>query len=376
VHIINFFDEEDLKLTELLISNSIAALKRIQSEKEIRFLSFHDSLTNLYNRAFFEEELKRLDTERSLPLSVIVGDINNLKLVNDTMGHLEGDKLLKNLTKILKKSCRKEDIISRWGGDEFVILLPNLSFLTARKFINRIKANCKNAVKDPVELSIALGAATKVKIEENIKDIIKKAEDMMYGDKKKEHNISRTSIINSFKENLTEGKYEETTRLMIYLSKKLGEIIGLSKDELKKLEYLVLLRDIGKLAIVDNVISMMGKLSINETNSIRKHVEIGSRVVKSFEEMASLSEAILSHHERWDGRGYPRGLKKDKSPLISRILFIVESFTSLIIDGKDKLSAVESIKNQAGSKFDPVLVKEFNKIIMDSLSVETDYKKL
>ncbi|MDP3011638.1 MAG: diguanylate cyclase, partial [Candidatus Hydromicrobium sp.] len=90
---------------------------RKESEKEIKYLSFHDKLTDLYNRAYFEEELKRLNTKRQLPLSIVIGDVNGLKLVNDAFGHMEGDKLLKKIARILKSCCREEDIIARWGGD-------------------------------------------------------------------------------------------------------------------------------------------------------------------------------------------------------------------------------------------------------------------
>lgn len=117
-----YYDSEGNILGLIGVSRDITKSK--QKEEEILYLNYHDVLTGLYNRAFFDEELKRLDTERQLPLSVIIGDINGLKLINDALGHAEGDKLLVAMSKILKNCCRAEDIIARTGGDEFGILLP------------------------------------------------------------------------------------------------------------------------------------------------------------------------------------------------------------------------------------------------------------
>jgi len=152
-------------------------------EEKLTFLSFHDQLTGLYNRTYFEEELARLDTERQLPISIIMGDANDLKLVNDTYGHYEGDKLLVQIVKALQKSCRKEDIIARWGGDEFVILLPQTPQKGADVICSRIRQACKEAGNKPVPLSIALGSAVKESSNQDIHEVLKIAEDRMYREK-------------------------------------------------------------------------------------------------------------------------------------------------------------------------------------------------
>jgi len=182
-------------------------------EAEIQYLTFHDKLTGLYNRAFFEEELKRLDTQRQLPISIVMGDLNGLKLVNDAFGHEEGDKLLKSVAEILKKSCRKEDIIARWGGDEFVIIFPKTPRDVVERICERIKENCEKYnqeidKKHPIPLSIALGHATKEEKDEKMLEVLKRAEDRMYRNKLIEGKTFRDSVLKSLKNLLWENTFE------------------------------------------------------------------------------------------------------------------------------------------------------------------------
>lgn len=157
--------------------------ERKLAEEKIRRISFHDNLTGLYNRAFVEEEFKRLDTPRQLPLSVIICDINGLKPVNDFYGHIAGDRLILNAAGCIKSSCRQEDIIARWGGDEFIIFLPQTPPADAEMITERIRANCKHSPGEPAPLSMSAGTASKENEEEEINAVIKRADDLMYADK-------------------------------------------------------------------------------------------------------------------------------------------------------------------------------------------------
>lgn len=159
--------------------------KRKVFEEQLRYKAFHDELTGLYNRAFFEEEIKRVDTKRQLPLCLIFGDVNDLKLVNDAFGHLEGDKLLMQAAGILKKACRKEDVVARWGGDEFAILLPRTSDQTTKKICDRVREICAKTRGTPAALSIALGRACKSAERQKISAVIRQAEKRMYEDKRR-----------------------------------------------------------------------------------------------------------------------------------------------------------------------------------------------
>ncbi|GEM_PF-1810889 len=179
----DYFDEVDLELTELLIAHTSAAIKRIRAEERIKYLGYHDSLTDLYNRAYFEEEMERLDVKRNLPFSIIIGDLNNLKKVNDKYGHDKGDKVIKNIAKKLKENCREDDILARWGGDEFGLLLPQTDTKTAQKVMQRIHINIANYSYKEIDINLALGLATKTNPFEDIDEIFKEADDNMYDNK-------------------------------------------------------------------------------------------------------------------------------------------------------------------------------------------------
>ena len=169
---------------ESRLQNEFAEAKRKKYEEEVEYLSFHDSLTGLYNRRYFEEELKRLDTERQLPISIIMADIDGLKEVNDKYGHNVGDKLLLAITKVLKKASRKEDIIARWGGDEFIMILPASSEKITGKIIERIKNLFDhNKLNGKIVISASLGSATKENMNQIIYDIVEEADKNMYENK-------------------------------------------------------------------------------------------------------------------------------------------------------------------------------------------------
>ncbi|MGM0603553.1 MAG: sensor domain-containing diguanylate cyclase [Bacillota bacterium] len=169
---------------------------RKRAEEKFEFLSFHDGMTGLFNRPYLEEEIQRLDTCRQLPISVIMGDINNLKLVNDAFGHVNGDLLIKKSADVLKKSCRSEDIIARWGGDEFMILLPETGREMADEIIKRIKQNASCCDLCPIPISIALGSAAKNSQSETIYDVLETAEIHMYRDKLNSRNKVRIDLFN------------------------------------------------------------------------------------------------------------------------------------------------------------------------------------
>ncbi len=342
---------------------------RKAAESKIRFLSFNDKLTGLYNRAFFEEELKRLDTQRQLPLALIIGDVNGLKLTNDVFGHLVGDQLLIETAGIIKQACRKEDIICRWGGDEFAILLPNTGKEAVDQICQRINELAKISTEGPITISISLGYAIKESTSQPIIEIIKKAEEKMYRNKLMESKSTRSHIIDSLKQSLYERSHETEAHgeRMKEMSNTLGRGMDLDSDKLNELSLLALLHDIGKMAIPDGILEKPGPLTEAEWEKMKGHSEIGYRIAETSPELIHISKYILYHHERWDGTGYPHGLKGEEIPLLSRIVAVVDVY-DVITQGrayKEAVSHDEAIKEIlrcSGTQFDPKIVSKFVEI--------------
>lgn len=185
------------------ISRDITERKLV--EEELTYLNFHDKLTGLYNRAYFEEELRRLDVERMLPLSIVMGDLNGLKIINDAFGHDAGDGLLRDVAGILKSCCRQEDMVARWGGDEFAILLPKTDSAAAEKICQRIRERFQQERWKYVRPGISLGVATKTVPSEDIKMTVKQADQAMYRDKLLENHSTRQMLMANLKRAVGEG---------------------------------------------------------------------------------------------------------------------------------------------------------------------------
>lgn len=366
------FGQEDKDLAELLISHTTEALKRIKSEKKIRYISFHDNLTGLYNRAYFEEELKRLDTKRQMPLSIVIGDANGLKLTNDVFGHQEGDRLLQAMARILTETCRNEDIIARWGGDEFAILLPGTGREEAKNICSRIKKACQDSDHTPIQPSISLGVSSKEDVSEDAGEVLKRAENEMYSNKLTESREIRDSIINSLQRTLSQYTFEDREHIsrIRELSLATGKELGLKRRELEKLELLAAIHDIGKIAIPEEILKKTTELSKEEWEAIKRHPEIGFRIAESSQEFSQVADYILTHHERWDGKGYPQGLKGEDIPLLARIIAVVEAY-EVMTSGRpyrEKLlprEALTELEKNAGSQFDPEIVNLFSRLVRE-----------
>lgn len=364
-------DKTKKPAAKLILLHDITKEKRV--EDDIKKLLSKDKLTGLYNRVFFEEEVRRLDAKRQLPLSFIIGDINGLKLINDAFGPKEGDRLLKKVAEILKKCCRKEDIIARWGGDEFAMLLPETPEKDAEEILNRVRIECFKTREQKVPVNISFGASTKKNTGQDMDSVIREAEDRMYGRKLLERQSISSSIISSLERTLQEKSQEteEHTFRMKEMALKMGNILELSEDKLNELSLLASLHDIGKVVISNDILMKKGKLTKKEWEMMKRHPEVGCNICSSSPQLLVIADAVLSHHEWWNGSGYPRGLKGEEIPLTARIISIVDAYDVMTHDraykkAVSKDAALNELKRCSGTQFDPNLIEIFINIAGDN----------
>ncbi|MBO8127458.1 MAG: diguanylate cyclase [Firmicutes bacterium] len=350
----------------LVILFGLIIMNRHRALERQRYLSYHDKLTGLYNRAYVEDVLKKLDNKESLPLSIILGDVDGLKAVNDTLGHANGDKMLVEIGGVLEQSCRKEDIVARWGGDEFLILAPKTDERTALKICDRILDNCRKASEKTIfKLSISLGAATRKDLETDVESVTKKAEERMYywKSRKGDRRQSEFDLLNPLLWNRQPEDWGNFDRLK-ELTLELGKAAGLSEKDLTKLALLVLLHDIGQMVVPRSILAKPGALTAEEKALIQKHPEIGYRMAQLSPETQDIAREILAHHEWWDGSGYPMNLAGEEIPLLARIISITTAYNAMCSERPyrkpvSEAEALRELKSRAGTQFDPHLVQIF-----------------
>lgn len=347
--------------------------ERKKGEEKIRFLSYHDPLTGLVNRRRFEQEMKRADTQLNQPVSLIFLDLNGLKLINDTFGHTAGDEFIVKVAQVLKMNCREGDVAARIGGDEFTVLLPRTSRDEADSIAGRIKNQVAVEKVNMVSCSVAVGIGTKAKHWQKIDRILETAENEMY----KEKSISSINFgihaINGIITSLHmkspwEKKHSEEVSK---LCERIGLAMGLPETEIKKLRDGAYLHDIGKITLSESVLEKPhDQLTEAEHEMMRQHPAIGYRILNLSQETLDLANGVYGHHECWDGSGYPKGLKGEEIPLISRILSVAEGYERILNRednreaGKEK--ALQAILNGSGQKYDPTIVELFVLIMKEN----------
>ncbi len=339
---------------------------RKKAQEELLYVSYHDQLTGLYNRRFYEEEMKRINTKRNLPITLIMSDVNGLKLTNDSFGHQAGDLLLQKAANIFKRECRADEIIARIGGDEFVILLPRTDEKEAEDLIKRIEEAIEKEKKGNLILSISMGFAVKVDPTDNIDDVFKRAEDEMYKKKLSESANIRIQTIDL----IMKALYEKRPIELLH-SKNVSEIcesiatkLNFEKDEIYQMKIAGLMHDIGKIGIDDSKLNKTEDLTIEELREIERHAELGYRILRAANEFTKIAQYVHEHHEKWNAQGFPKGLKGEEISRGARIIAVANVYDSLTSEsphgqGLSKEEALEKISEFAGKDLDPEIVKIF-----------------
>lgn len=349
-----------------IVGRSLDITERKLYQARLEYLSYTDILTGAKNRTYFEKMEKEFSESEFMPLGVIMGDANGLKLINDTFGHNEGDNLLVQITNVLKSVCEDVGKIFRLGGDEFVILIPNASLRYCEGKIVEILEKCSEYKNELYNISISLGSAIKEEAQKDIYDVLKEAEDKVYRKKLLQNKSIKSSILNSLKIGLgvRSGETEEHTSRVSINAAKVGEKLGLEMSEIDELRIAGDLHDIGKIGINQEILLKAGPLTNEEYEIMKTHSEKGYRIIKASSELKGVAESVLYHHERWDGRGYPMGIKGEEIPLLARIISVCDSYDVMTSDrvykkAMSKEKAIEELIRCSGTQFDPNIVDIF-----------------
>lgn len=330
----------------------------------------HDRLTGVYNRYTFEKLLARPAAQDDWPVSIIIGDINGLRLINEKYSQYAGDAVISAVASIIKQNCRRGDLIGRTSGGEFTVYMHGAGVAAAQEMIRRILSDCRSAGVQAggqvIGISLALGVATRVAPGQNLADLQREAAENMNKRKLLESHCVHHAVSTSLRSALHNKSLETEAHIerMVKLTRFIGSQMNLSASDLDCLELLAIMHDLGKVAIPDSILNKAGPLIDEEWVIMKRHPELGCRIASAFPELASIADDILSHHERWDGTGYPRGLASDEIPLVARIVAVVDAFDAMTTERpyRSALSveqALAEIRRCAGTQFDPAVVDTF-----------------
>jgi len=371
----NLLDEHDKAIGSIALGRDITIPKKM--ENELLHLATNDSLTDLYNRAFFEEQMKLLSKERNVGVGILVIDIDGLKYINDALGHHEGDKILIEVSRVLSKMFRSSDVVARIGGDEFSVLMRDTNRIKIETVAVRLKLRINeynnHLKKRQNQLNISVGYSIKDSKQKTMEQTFKEANEMLFNEKIPKREDVRASILAVLKatifekDSITEEHMERLKNIAIAF----GDVMHFSDEEKKILSLTTELHDIGKVIIPDHILNKKDRLNREEFEQIKKHSEAGYRIAKATVEIAHIADYILYSHERWDGRGYPKGLKETEIPLISRMVYILDSYDAMMHDrpyrkALTQAQAIDELLINAGTQFDPHLVDIFvNKVLIN-----------
>ncbi|HUW65524.1 MAG TPA: HD domain-containing phosphohydrolase [Spirochaetia bacterium] len=361
------FSHPQMQFIETIATDVGMAVANAELLEKVRHLSVRDSLTGLFNRLKFEEALKEL-AACDEPVSVSVIDLDGLKLVNDTLGHARGDEMIKAAAGVISASCRPGDFVARVGGDEFAMILPGTDAEAAERVCQAICDNVEsfNRGGPTLHLSISLGSATCRSGDLPLEVTVKAADAAMYRNKLAKTADKRCSLLSILNAVLAEKGYMTNAHAhkLSRLAHLFGEAVGLPSEQGRDLELLAVARDVGKVGVPDFVLLKPGPLTVEERSLMEKHCEIGHKIAKSAAELETIAQFILHHHERWDGCGYPQGLKGEEIPLVCRLLAIIDAYDAMTSERPYRRAlthdeAVAELKRCAGSQFDPTMVETF-----------------
>lgn len=354
----------------VLCTRDITTRKKL--EYELRYLGTHDVLTALYNRTYFEEQMVKMEYDLDSNIGVMISDLDGLKLVNDTLGHVAGDQALKSTATILNLCFPPPCVVARVGGDEFAVLVPQTNLTALEESAQTVQQFIRdyNNLNPHLPISLSIGTAIWKNRSRSLKEVYKEADNNMYRFKLNNSKSARNAVVQTLmraleaRDFITEGHGER----MQQMAMRVGEELGLPLNMISTLSLLAQFHDIGKVGIPDRILFKPSQLDEIEYAEMKRHCEIGHRIALASPELASLADLILKHHEWWNGNGYPLGLSGNEIPLECRILALADAYDAMTSDRPYRQAlrreeALNEIIRCSGSQFDPQLTETFIMLI-------------
>ncbi len=380
------FDADDQQLLELLAGQIAIAIENAQLYTEARRLASVDPLTGLTNhRRLYEclDEEIAIAARKARPLAIIMIDLDNFKYFNETYGHPVGDQALRIVADVLRAEVRPTDILGRFGGDEFMAILPGTDAVAATAFMTRIQTRLKThsplfGETSPTPLFLSAGIAVFPHDALTRSDLFMLADSALYTSKRS----GRATVV-------TAGIHPQSAALLAHTSfgvveglvlavdakdsytaahsnvvaevaELLAVLLNLPEHEQVILRTAGLLHDVGKISIPDRILRKPAPLTPEEWAIMRRHVEFSELIIRGVPGLQDILDPIRHHHERWDGKGYPLGLVGEEVPLLGRIMVIADAYSAMTLDrpyrpGMTVEEALNEIAFGAGIQFDPYL---------------------
>ncbi|KAF0225090.1 MAG: diguanylate cyclase/phosphodiesterase (GGDEF & EAL domains) with PAS/PAC sensor(s) [Erysipelotrichaceae bacterium] len=342
----------------------------ITEEKEyelvLEHIAYHDQLTHCYNGRYYEEFIEKQVQDKDFPISLILVNVNGLKTVNEIFGHKAGDNLLKTVADTLKRTCEESTMIARVSSNEFLVLHKNQNDNVLKFFETSINFAIDQQRIEGMKISVSMGCAVWNHPDTSYRDIFKLVESRMLNDKV----VAKNSMLSKTIDIIINSLFEKNNREMLHskrvsiVCEKLAQKMDFDQKNVDKIKIAGLMHDIGKIGISDEILNKSGKLDEHEWNQIKRHSDAGYRILSSAIEFSEIAECVLTHHERWDGKGYPKGLIGTDIPLFSRIIAVADAFDAMTSERtyRQALSiekVIDEMKTNAGKQFDPQIVDLF-----------------
>lgn len=366
-------DQEKKKQADKLI---IVKQAVISQGVEIENLTYQNEMHGLSNRPYFMDALKGYDLEINLPISIIMGDINGLAIINDSIGHLKVDEILMIVVKILRQVVRRSDISICFSNGEFALILPKTDVSNSNEIVKKLKGFASKQKAGSFDVSISCGADTKLSMDKDLDDTVKKALEQLNTDKKIEGTLVENDTIKLIMEMLFEKNNREMkhSSRVSELCERMARKLNFDEGVINRIRITGMLHDIGKIGIDEKILNKFDKLDDHEWKEIKKHPEIGSRILNASNEFVIHAKDVLQHHERIDGKGYPKGIMGEGISLVAKIISIADAYDALISERPyretmSKKNAIEEIIRCSGTQFDSELVKVFVEMIKEPKSL-------